>query len=78
MTTTTDWRTGSSDHAASNVKTATIIQFVPRANPKREEPQENDGNMRWPYSAIGYSTDCSNIPTDCGNLGHPWSGEDKA
>lgn len=74
MTTTTDWPTGSSDHAASNVKTATIIQFVPRANPDRPTLTEAEELEAAEFLMHSQAL----IGTDCGNLGHPWSGEDKA
>jgi hypothetical protein len=58
--------------------TAEIIQFVPRPNPKRPVRLFNDEQTAAMLQVLtGAPYLPANFPTDCGNLGWPWS-EDKA
>jgi hypothetical protein len=61
--------------------TAQIIMFVPRPNPKRDEEiaMTYEAMCRHSGYSFGGLQNGEPIfgPTDCGNLGWPWS-EDKA
>jgi hypothetical protein len=64
--------------------TAEIIQFIPRPNPNwrrvNDEPieyaiEQGPCGDEFVKDSNGY---CVSRPSDCGNIGHPWPGEDKA